>query len=867
MASAPPTVPPRPARAKSPNPSIPAIPPRPAGRAKSPGTDNASSEQEPTIKTIPSSTELHAPVALPSRPAAVPKTESEHSSTPTTPRTPSFNKTPTDDREKDGIPQIGRRVPMYPNAGDVQAPTPSETPSSNRKKHVYREEWEMNEGAYGTKRRETPYSMSSTDLNAVVAQSASPAVGVNENECGVPDEELGYIASDHYTQALSRTQSRSHSPVHHKRDSARTSFDGHGGVVETDEHGDVIHLEDPEHGPGYFRRGNSSYAASRAESIHEGEEADEEKGQGQYSILAEDEVLKRQQGQYMQAAVYTPTYTPRHPRSRPHSSLKEHRDDVEGASLELSTKFKESSTALRTPYEELSPADENAKPLFPESDDEKEEPPKNPAVEKLKRPGLPEHRFPSNDVWEEAPDHAQLEATIESLPTGQVAAVAEEDDEEEPQKKKSDEPVLRYISGQPHEHYQPGDEQEYERKQKDAARKATDYRLDLQNLPEDDDRLRRLHKNVTIDDQPDNSSNNRRGARRGFPSNDIWEDVPPSLDLEEELEPSPLPEKNRASTGDISAIPATSTRPTTSAPIEGPSTMKPTPPPRPSVPARPLREKKWSPATIPEQPEPSAASDKKSSPPSVPDRPKPSVPARPGKLAARTPSEEKQAAPEPKPKPPVPPRTGGKIAALKAGLGDLESRLRLGPLAPPPKKEEKKEEEEEPAKEEPLTDVRKSRARGPRGRKLPTKEEKPVTAAPTAEQLLQSSEIVGVWTVFTLDEDLDAVLVNTTTEKPSPYSAPAPEVYMRKDDELATETVVEKQEETPVATTTTTTLPGVSGTGEQTVPATQAEPTQDPDPESAETDNPTAIPSSQHPEDAVEESFEEVEKPSTPELK
>ncbi|KAF8533269.1 hypothetical protein BDD12DRAFT_899766 [Trichophaea hybrida] len=862
MASSPPTVPPRPARAKSPNPSIPTIPPRPAGRAKSPGIDNVSSEQEPTIKTIPSSTELHAPVALSSRPAVVPKTDSEHSSTPPT---PSSNKTPTDDREKDGIPQIGRRVPMYPNAGDVQAPTPSDTPSSNRKKHVYREEWEMNEGAYGTKRRETPYSMSSTDLNAVVAQSASPAVGVNENECGVPDEELGYIASDHYTQALSRTQSRSHSPVH-RRESARTSFDGHGEVMETNEHGDVIHLEDPEHGHGYFRRGNSSCVASRAESIHEGEEADEERGQAQYSILAEDEVLKRQQGQYMQAAVYTPTYTPRLPRSRPHSSMKEHRDDVEGASLELSTKFKESSTALRTPYEELSPADENAKPLFPESDDEKEEPPKNPAVEKLKRPGLPEHRFPSNDVWEEAPDHAQLEATIESPPTGQVAAVAEEDHQEEPQKKKSDEPVLRYISGQPHEHYQPGDEQEYERKQKDAARKATDYRLDLQNLPEDDDKLRRLLKNVPIDDQSDNSSNSRRGGRRGFPSNDIWEDVPPSLDLEEELEPSPLPEKNRASTGDISAIPATSTRPTTGAPIEGPSTMKPTPPPRPSVPAR--REKKWPPATIPEYPEPSATLDKKSSPPSVPDRPKPNVPARPGKLAARTPSEEKQAAPEPKPKPPVPPRTGGKIAALKAGLGDLESRLRLGPLAPPPKKEEK---EEEPAKEEPLTDVRKSRARGPRGRKLPTNEEKVVTAAPATEQLLQSSEIVGVWTIFTLDEDLDAVLVNTTTEKLSPHSTPAPKTYMRKDGELVTETM-EKQEETPVATTTTTAtnLPGISGTGEQSVlAATQAEPIE-PKSESsatAEAGNPTAIPSSQNPEDAVEESFGEVEKPSSPELK
>lgn len=39
---------------------------------------------------------------------------------------------------------------MYPNAGDVQAPSPAATPGGGRKAHVYREEWEMDEGAYGT---------------------------------------------------------------------------------------------------------------------------------------------------------------------------------------------------------------------------------------------------------------------------------------------------------------------------------------------------------------------------------------------------------------------------------------------------------------------------------------------------------------------------------------------------------------------------------------------------------------------------------------------------------------------------------------------------------------------------------------------
>ena len=187
-----PAVPPRPARSKSPlhapQQSSPAIPPRPAARSKSPAVVPAPDDdgfvvvtsesdqqqdpqQQPALKTIPPSTELHAPVALSSRPAAVPRAESDTSvsASTTAPHTPSHGRysssaaaaaaASTEDREKEGIPQIGRRVPMYPNAGDVQAPTPTETPSSSKKKHVYREEWEMNEGAYGQKRRETPYSM------------------------------------------------------------------------------------------------------------------------------------------------------------------------------------------------------------------------------------------------------------------------------------------------------------------------------------------------------------------------------------------------------------------------------------------------------------------------------------------------------------------------------------------------------------------------------------------------------------------------------------------------------------------------------------------------------------------------------------
>jgi len=49
---------------------------------------------------------------------------------------------------------------MYPNAGDVQAPSPAATPGAGKKSHVYREEWEMDEGAYGngTPKGINPYS-------------------------------------------------------------------------------------------------------------------------------------------------------------------------------------------------------------------------------------------------------------------------------------------------------------------------------------------------------------------------------------------------------------------------------------------------------------------------------------------------------------------------------------------------------------------------------------------------------------------------------------------------------------------------------------------------------------------------------------
>jgi len=199
-------------------------------------------------------------------------------------------------------------------------------------------------------------------------------------------------------------------------------------------------------------------------------------------------------------------------------------------------------------------------------------------------------------------------------------------------------------------------------------------------------------------------------------------------------------------------------------------------------------------------------------------------------------------------------------------LGDLESRLKLGPSASP--KKEEKNEYEEPVKEEPLTDVRKSRARGPRGRKLPTKEEKPAVA----EIVPKDCDFVGVWTVFTLDQDLDTVLVNPVSEervdeeekeKESPVSE-ADASVVKKDDvsALASESAPAEKEDKEEAPTTTT-LPGVTGTGEQAIQEVgrSSEPVEEKEdkPTAAEEGNPTLIPTGEHPEDAVEPTMAEVD--------
>jgi hypothetical protein len=166
-------------------------------------------------------------------------------------------------------------------------------------------------------------------------------------------------------------------------------------------------------------------------------------------------------------------------------------------------------------------------------------------------------------------------------------------------------------------------------------------------------------------------------------------------------------------------------------------------PSKPSIPPRPQKQAQ---ATSPTDKRPA---------PLIPDRPKPQIPARPAKAGSQVSAEGAAA---PKAKPAIPARPGGsKIAALKAGfLTDLNSRLQLGPQQPKPQEKEP----EPPAEKQPLSDARKGRARGPTRRKPAA--ENANARLPTIPEI----KITETWNVWSVGQDGNLTVGNEDT-KPS----------------------------------------------------------------------------------------------------
>lgn len=325
-------------------------------------------------------------------------------------------------------------------------------------------------------------------------------------------------------------------------------------------------------------------------------------------------------------------------------------------------------------------------PLFP-NDDKLEK--KISAEERFKESEQHPHRFPSQDIWEDAPDSLQLRATV-SPPEGF------KDETKSPQKEMAkDQQTGQFdsftteVSGQ-------------------------------QNL---------------VSTDPD--------AQQQSTSKDIREEAPEGQLLD-----------------------TTTREPEQSDEAKSPKTDKEKQP-APEIPSRPQRQSPQisPPSQIPpaSKNEPTFSPTETRKPPALPERPKPQIPPRPARPPQRTSedsltkvtsvgSNDSATSPILKPKPPVPSRPlGSKIAALKAGfMSDLDNRLRLGPQVP--KSEEKKEEDKLEAPKGPLKDARKGRARGPVRRK-------PAVSSQTEEVAkLESSPTFNVtlvepWSLWSMSPD------------------------------------------------------------------------------------------------------------------
>ncbi|PYI13803.1 hypothetical protein BO86DRAFT_395000 [Aspergillus japonicus CBS 114.51] len=646
--------------------------------------------------------------------------------------------------EEHGIPEIGQRVPMYPNAGDVQAPSPSpylepQEKRSGRNHHRTRSgrEASLPPGSYGLHGHGVPsndkfekawyekhpeefvreeqgqygpgvgtprpdWALSSDDLNKIVRGSAvnGSGLGTSPALAGTPDEEVGYIASDEYTHQLaspgldSRRNSRLavESPL---RNSSFPATDAQAQPEtaveqETDDkstHSRVIHVDEPYH---HLHHPDGFAQTPGPEELTHNLDLEEEKVE---SILAADEV--RPESAFQHPAV-SPTFgrngsVDYEGRSRT-PSVTHSRSNSRTASIHSGMpalaryNSRDEHEGTHTPLEDV----EEYEPLFPE-DESKDQKPITPAERFKQRPDQLKHRFPSQDIWEDSPNSLQLSATV-STP---------------------DIPK----------------EEAFETPEQESNRKSQAPQIDAHKVA----------SHILGTDDREGRPSRPEISKQRFPSRDIWEDAPESHTLVTTVQPAEEEVKS------------------------------PEVPSKPSIPLRPLKRPGQAPPVDASSKPVTSPTDKRQ-PPSIPDRPKPQIPARPSKAFSRaSPEEAKDIAA--KPKPAIPARPGGsKIAALKAGfLSDLNSRLQLGPQAPP--KPQEKKEEEAPAEKVPLSDARKGRARGPARRK-PAVEKTPARL-PTIPEV----KITETWNVWQMGEDGTLTVGDekpTTAPSPSETTAPEP---------------------------------------------------------------------------------------------
>jgi hypothetical protein len=496
--------------------------------------------------------------------------------------------------------------------------------------------------------------------------------GTSRDAISTPDEQIGYIASEQYASRYTTPRPQSSGRPASIKGSAQVDSplrheEQPGEQAQLDDDGHVIHIDPPAHRGSKI--GGGGYDPPKEDLGPEGGNTSEEGGwvtERGYGtpILASDELKKHPESEWRQPAVSpelerrgddytvnedgTPAYITK-VRSRSRNSSRNNNTSSQRI-IPSPGQFDRGGTPLESHKE--------YEPLFPEDEENNQKP--RTQVDKLKRPSVARHQFPSQDVWEDTPGSLQLQTTVE---TPEVL--------DEPET-----PAGDVSSGKV-----------FEKPETEEARKDNITKADQQSfLPEHTKRFAAENKLLgkVRDETP-----LRPGMKQRFPSQDIWEDAPDHGHLQTTVS-TPQTEETNEYVDD------------------SPVVDKPNVPARPHIPARPQKAE-------------ASPVDKKA--PIIPDRPKPQIPVRPSKPLTTARGEDTVAeqvadteAPASKAKPPVPARPGGsKIAALQAGfLQDLNSKLGLGPQVPKVKEPEP-ETEAEPAA--PLQDARKGRAKGPQRRK------------------------------------------------------------------------------------------------------------------------------------------------------
>ena len=511
----------------------------------------------------------------------------------------------------------------------------------------------------------------------IIDHTLTPLLGTANIE-GLPNEQIGYMATEEYTSRFATPQAGSYMHKLHSNHSQptmesplrKTSFPvdqsinpeigkgsaAHGAAseaadeaIESETEDEAIHIDPPTERKSKIH-GNGYDPPTEDLGPHGGNtEAQggwiEETGYG-VPILASDEVAKEVGSEFMQPAI-SPAQSRRgsqfyagvdseqppfyqsgfrstslsgsaansRPTSRPGS--------LHGAPPGLQRLMShEDHEGLHTPLEDV----DEYEPLFPDEEDKDGKP--MSAAQRFKRKEMIK-RFPSQDIWEDTPNSLQLQATVETPEPKELQVAA-------PSKSTSS---------------------TFETPEQEAARKGEVSEAEKSKLIPKGERLAKSHFQPHLREEM-----HRPAIKQRFPSRDIWEDSPDSAKLEtvianemQDISKSSIDEgliagavvqtsgrpdsasiaakqEREGATAGIPAVkPDIPPRPVKSeiaAPAPGSGTMAP-----PSVPARPQKRTNQVPpadvSPIAAKGSDEASSSEARSAPALPDRSKPEIPKRP----------------------------------------------------------------------------------------------------------------------------------------------------------------------------------------------------------------------------------------------